>query len=272
MAGGTSGRRADRLPDVGEQRLGEPAEGGDGARGRLRPGRRDGEGEAQAPATASSRSRRSTTRRRVGRDRRRHDRRVPRQPGDRVVREVPRARRPRPRPGQRRAASRRATRTCRPASTRTRRRARPPSAIAKAKYVAFDMSDQQPASFGATVGQGEWGSVPGLPAQPEGREGHPGRSSSRRPPPPTRAGSSRLSAGNITVEPSRRGGSTAGSWAGSQPVPDRHVLPAARVRHARRLDGLSDRLHDRPQLLRAERLQTSSSGSTTTRRCSRRRR
>ncbi len=30
-------------------------------------------------------------------------------------------------------------------------------AIAKAKYVAFDMSDQQPASFGATVGQGEWG-------------------------------------------------------------------------------------------------------------------
>ena len=43
------------------------------------------------------------------------------------------------------------------ASTRTRRRARPPSAIAKAKNVAFDMSDQQPASFGATVGQGEWG-------------------------------------------------------------------------------------------------------------------
>jgi hypothetical protein len=31
------------------------------------------------------------------------------------------------------------------------------SAIAKAKNVAFDMSDQQPASFGATVGQGEWG-------------------------------------------------------------------------------------------------------------------
>jgi alpha-glucoside transport system substrate-binding protein len=31
------------------------------------------------------------------------------------------------------------------------------TAIAKAKNVAFDMSDQQPASFGATVGQGEWG-------------------------------------------------------------------------------------------------------------------
>src|SRR4030095_1711597 len=31
------------------------------------------------------------------------------------------------------------------------------SAIAKAKNVAFDMSDQQPAAFGATGGQGEWG-------------------------------------------------------------------------------------------------------------------
>jgi len=31
------------------------------------------------------------------------------------------------------------------------------SAIAAAKNVAFDMSDQQPASFGATTGQGEWG-------------------------------------------------------------------------------------------------------------------
>jgi len=31
------------------------------------------------------------------------------------------------------------------------------SAIASAKNVAFDMSDQQPGAFGATVGQGEWG-------------------------------------------------------------------------------------------------------------------
>ena len=31
------------------------------------------------------------------------------------------------------------------------------SAIAQAQNVVFDMSDQQPASFGATVGQGEWG-------------------------------------------------------------------------------------------------------------------
>jgi alpha-glucoside transport system substrate-binding protein len=31
------------------------------------------------------------------------------------------------------------------------------SAIAKAKNVAFDMSDQQPAAFGATTGSGEWG-------------------------------------------------------------------------------------------------------------------
>jgi alpha-glucoside transport system substrate-binding protein len=31
------------------------------------------------------------------------------------------------------------------------------SAIARAKHVVFDMSDQQPSAFGATVGQGEWG-------------------------------------------------------------------------------------------------------------------
>ncbi|HEX7082908.1 MAG TPA: extracellular solute-binding protein [Gaiellaceae bacterium] len=31
------------------------------------------------------------------------------------------------------------------------------SAVSKAKNVVFDMSDQQPGSFGATVGQGEWG-------------------------------------------------------------------------------------------------------------------
>ena len=31
------------------------------------------------------------------------------------------------------------------------------SAISRAKSVVFDMSDQQPSAFGATVGQGEWG-------------------------------------------------------------------------------------------------------------------
>jgi alpha-glucoside transport system substrate-binding protein len=31
------------------------------------------------------------------------------------------------------------------------------SPIATAKHVVFDMSDQQPSAFGATVGQGEWG-------------------------------------------------------------------------------------------------------------------
>lgn len=31
------------------------------------------------------------------------------------------------------------------------------SAISRAKTVVFDMSDQQPGAFGATVGQGEWG-------------------------------------------------------------------------------------------------------------------
>ena len=41
------GRSADRLPDLGQQRLPEPAEGGDRDGGRLRPGRRDGEGEGR---------------------------------------------------------------------------------------------------------------------------------------------------------------------------------------------------------------------------------
>ena len=31
------------------------------------------------------------------------------------------------------------------------------AAVQGAKNVVFDMSDQQPGSFGATVGQGEWG-------------------------------------------------------------------------------------------------------------------
>ena len=68
-------RRPDRLPDLGQQRLPEPAEGGDGDRGRLRPGRRDREGEAGTgygefpfPSINGSAA--------VGRDRRRHDRRV----------------------------------------------------------------------------------------------------------------------------------------------------------------------------------------------------
>jgi len=30
-------------------------------------------------------------------------------------------------------------------------------AVASAKSVVFDMSDEQPASFGSTTGQGEWG-------------------------------------------------------------------------------------------------------------------
>ena len=58
------GRRADGLPDVGQQRLPEPAEGGDGDRGRLRPGRRDREGEAGNGLRRVRRSRRSTARRR----------------------------------------------------------------------------------------------------------------------------------------------------------------------------------------------------------------
>ena len=47
------------------------------------------------------------------------------------------------------------------------------SAIAKAKNVAFDMSDQQPAAFGATVGQGEWGLFQDFLRNPSERERDP---------------------------------------------------------------------------------------------------
>ena len=89
-------------------------------------------------------------------DRRRHDRRVQGHARDPGVRELPRL------PGGRHAwakkggfatGNRNMPASVYPDAT-TRATA---SAIAKAKNVAFDMSDQQPAAFGATVGQGEWG-------------------------------------------------------------------------------------------------------------------
>ena len=65
-------------------------------------------------------------------------------------------RRPR-RSGRSSAASAAATRTCRRASIRTRSRRRRRRRSPERRQVAFDMSDNQPASFGATTGQGEWG-------------------------------------------------------------------------------------------------------------------
>ena len=50
----------------------------------------------------------------------------------------------------------------------------------QAKTVVFDMSDEQPASFGGTAGQGEWGHLPGVPQEPEERRA--GSSSSSRQP------------------------------------------------------------------------------------------
>ena len=148
---------ADRLPDLGQQRLREPAEGRDGDRGRLRPRRRDAtRRRSRRPATTCSRSRRSTARAPavVG-------------GGDMVVmfKDTPAVRgarsrtwrrRRRRRSGRSAAASRRRTRTS-PASaypdpiTRTTA-----TALAKAQTFRFDMSDLQPAAFGGTVGQGEF--------------------------------------------------------------------------------------------------------------------
>ena len=77
--------------------------------------------------------------------------------GDRGVHEVPRARRPRRQAwaavGGFATGNKHVPSSVYPDAT-TRATA---SAIAEAKNVVFDMSDQQPASFGATVGQGEWG-------------------------------------------------------------------------------------------------------------------
>ena len=53
------------------------------------------------------------------------------------------------------------------------------AAIAQAKDAAFDMSDQQPAAFGATVGQGEWGIFQDFLRKPDGHRRAPRRSSSR---------------------------------------------------------------------------------------------
>ena len=44
--------------------------------------------------------------------------------------------------------------------------------LAKAKSVVFDMSDEQPASFGATTGQGEWGIFQQFLQDPLERLGH----------------------------------------------------------------------------------------------------
>ena len=92
------------------------------------------------------------------RDRRRPVRDVPRHAGDRGVREVPRDGAGGRGVGQAAAASRTGNKNV-PASVY-------PDAITRAdrgadrhrrSRVVFDMSDQQPASFGATAGQGEWG-------------------------------------------------------------------------------------------------------------------
>ena len=64
IAGGTSGALQTDFPTSVTQRLRRPAEGGDGARGRLRRRRHraPNQGEAGRPASTSSRSRRSTAR------------------------------------------------------------------------------------------------------------------------------------------------------------------------------------------------------------------
>ena len=91
IAGGTHGRPADRLPDLGDAGLQRPAQGRDGLRGRLRPGR-DHQLD-QGPAGDRLQPVRLPVRRRLRADergrRRRHGRHVQGRPGDAGVRRVP---------------------------------------------------------------------------------------------------------------------------------------------------------------------------------------
>ena len=132
----------------------------------------------------------------------------------------------------------------------TRRRA------ARRSQVVFDMSDEQPAAFGSTTGQGEWGLFQTFLKNPSNVDRHRqaarGRGSGRL----QEGQVARLSAGGITAEPPVTAAPPAptGRSRASGPLPHGWRLPRARALPARRLAPLPDRLHDRPQLLRADRL------------------
>ena len=83
--------------------------------------------------------------------------------------------------------------------------------VASATTVVFDMSDQQPASFGATAGQGEWGLFQAFLRNPKRVNGTAANWRLRRPL-RTRSDASALTDARITA--ARTGGLT---W-GSSPV------------------------------------------------------
>ena len=156
----------------------------------------------------------------VGRDRRRHDRRVPGHPGDRGVREVPRHARTRPRRGRRKGGFATGNKNM-PASVypdaTTRATA---SAIAAAKNVVVRHVRPAAGLVRRDGRPGRVGALPGLPAQPVERAAGSRRSSRRRPPRRTRRASRRLEPGQRSRWSRRsRRLHRPGSGPGPAPVP-----------------------------------------------------
>ena len=170
----------------------------------------------------------------------------------------------RPRRGRSWAASRPATTRCPRASIRTRSPAPTALAVAQAKSVVFDMSDEQPASFGATTGQGEWGI---FRTSSGTRATHPASPRSwRRPPRPhTRNAESASVAPTCRGPPANPSGRRArrGSRAAGGSRRDRRKAATAERHLERRRSRAAFRWSRRARLLRAP---TSSPGKTCSRR------
>ena len=245
------GRAADRLPDLGQQRVRDAAEGarwcieGDFVparstqRRRLKPMTDYNEfavpvDRQRLPATV------------VGR--RRHRRHVQGHAGDAGAREVPRDAGGGDDLGEARrlhvAEQEREAERLQDALTRTTA-----IALAQAKIVRFDMSDLAAGGVRRHGRAGRVEDLPGLPQEPEGRQ--------RRSRRARVVGGEGVQVGQVSraasrAEPLRRGGAAARRHG---PAARRGYLVAAvflapALDPARRLDRLPGDLHDRPELLR----------------------
>ena len=123
--------------------------------------------------------------------------------------------------------------------------------IGQAKSVVFDMSDEQPAVVRRDHRPGRVGHLPEVPEEPEERHRDPEASSRRPRRRRTRRASSALSAGGIAAEPPVAAAPPPAAEPGrlGRYLTGAIFLAPAALR-ARRVDGLSGRLHDHPQLLR----------------------
>ena len=158
IAGGATGALQTDFPTSVTQRVLDPAQGRHGLRGRLRRERHheldEGQGGHRLQPVPVPVDQRTGRKLRCGR--RRHRGPVQGHAGLRGSRSTTWHRRRRPRSGPVWAASRRRTRASTanvypdPVAKQTA------VALAQAATFRFDMSDQAPASFGGTVGQGEW--------------------------------------------------------------------------------------------------------------------